>query len=203
VQYALSERLHVSASVLDLGKIGWRSHVENYSGRNTDEEFTYAGVDVEAFFSDTSGASDVFQDILDTLESAFDIGQDQAPYKAGLPTQSYFGIGFTPREGHDFQLLAHTVRFGGRTYADFAFSYCRRLGKWFAVTPGITLLDGQFNPGLGTVLSLGSFQCYLVSDNLFGVLYPQRARHVDVRAGINFVVGRNAGTSRSEPEAAE
>ncbi len=191
-QYFVSDRLGISASVLDIGKINWRSHVLSYEGITSDGEFTYAGVDVEDFFAGNNGASDVFEEVLDSLESAFDITENENAYQTSLPTQAYFGVSYAANPGNTFHVLAHTVRFDDRTYADFSLSYTKRLGKWFSISPGLTLLNGNLNPGLGAVLSLGSFQFYLVSDNLPGVVYPQRSRNIDARAGINFVVGRGS-----------
>jgi hypothetical protein len=177
--------------VLDLGSITWRSHTDTYVSRQKDGEFTYAGIDLDAFFADTSGASEVFDHLLDTLESAFGITQKHGAYVTGLPLQSYLGLAYVADPRNAFHLVGHSLRFDGRTHVDLSVSYVRRLGRWFAVSPGLTYVGQALHPGLGTVLSLGSFQFYLVTDNVYGVFYPQRARNVDVRGGLNFVVGRS------------
>ncbi len=186
----LNERWNVSASLLDLGSITWRSHTDNYISRNTDDEFTYSGIDVNAFFTEPSGASELFDHVLDTLEDAFEITHKQNAYSTGLPVQSYLGVTHVPDSANSFHLLAHTIRFDGKTYVDWSVSYVRRFGRWFAVSPGLTWINGRVNVGLGAVFSLNSYQFYVVSDNVYGMIYPTRSRTVDARAGVNFILGR-------------
>ena len=46
------------------------------------------------------------------------------------------------------------------------------------------------NVGAGMVLRGGPVQFHLLTDNLSGLIKPTKAHGVDVRFGINFLIGR-------------
>jgi hypothetical protein len=185
-----SEKIFLSASVLDIGKIKWNSHVVNYKSNTENGEFTYYGIDLNQFVSGTS-ANDVWQGLADTLTTTFRVNPSHDSYETKLPTQFYIGSNYMINRNNSFGLLMHGEKFGNKTHADYTFSFNKTVGKWLNVATSYSIINqSSSNIGLGLALKLGTEQIYFVSDNIYGVFYPTRTKNTNLRAGINFVFNK-------------
>ncbi|HKR05125.1 MAG TPA: DUF5723 family protein [Bacteroidia bacterium] len=190
--YKFSEKIFLSASVLDLGKIKWNSHVVNYKSNTENGEFTYYGIDLDQFVSGTS-ANDVWQNLADTLTTTFQVNPSHDSYQTKLPTQFYIGSNYMINQKNSFGILMHGEKFDKKMHGDYTLSYNKSVGKWLNVAGSWSVINqSAANFGLGLALKLGSEQIYFASDNVYGVFYPARSKNTNFRAGINFVFSKKA-----------
>jgi len=65
------------------------------------------------------------------------------------------------------------------------------LGDIFSLTGTYSAVNGTYdNLGLGLALRGGPLQFYMVNDNILALANPVRADFVNIRFGMNILVGR-------------
>lgn len=200
----IDDHWSLSSSIVDLGKINWQSLVDNYRSNNSNESFTYSGIDLNQFWNDTAGAGAVFQSMMDTLTSGLDIKHTHRSYTTKLPVQNYTTANYKINEKHEASLLLHFIRYPEQLQVNASLQHQWQPLKWLDVVSGLSMINKSvFNLGLGMCISLEDYQFYFMSDNLPGTIFPQISRNVSLRAGINFIIGRNTGKKADEkPEPA-
>ncbi|MCB9189189.1 MAG: hypothetical protein H6599_07880 [Flavobacteriales bacterium] len=183
--YELTEKLSLSASILDLGVIKWNSNVSNYSSDSV--SFTFKGVDINEFLSDSS---DVLQSIQDSLSGVFGYSSNNEAFTTPLFTRIYIGGSYQ---------LNDKFYVGANWYSEFVHRHYRgavtlsgnvKLKNWFTAGLNYTYYSRDyFNLGLGFSISGGPVQFYVISDNLLGMVIPQANKNWHARFGINFLMG--------------
>ena len=208
--YELNEKLTVAASIMDLGFIRWKNDTKNVVTDNG--EFVFRGID---FTNAVMAADSVRQDSIDALVSrteddfknSFNATSNTKAYTTSLMTRFYltgsyklFDIG---KYRGKISGLFHGELFRGRLRPSYSVAYTQDLGRILQLTASYSITHRDYqNIGLGMSLNLGSFQIYMVTDNvLAGRLaemktgsssfkYPYSAKNMHVRAGINLTFGR-------------
>lgn len=183
--YKLNDKISLSASVLDLGVIKWNSNVSNYSSDSV--SFTFKGVDINEFLSDSS---DVLQSIQDSLSSVFGYSTNEDAFTTPLFTRFYIGGNYQ---------ITEKIGVGANWYSEFVHRRYRgaltlsgsaQVAEWFRVGMNYTYYSRDyFNLGLGFSINGGPFQFYAISDNLLGLFIPQANKNWHARFGINFLIG--------------
>jgi outer membrane protein OmpA-like peptidoglycan-associated protein len=188
--YKFNQHLSVSASVVDLGYITWDKNYRNY---NLDtKEFNYKGVDLK----------DLNQ--FDSLEKRFTELQDSIITKVFVPTETtnayttnlnaklYLGAQYALNYNNMFDFVFFN-NFGNKKFNPaLSLSFTKKVWSILDLRISGTYYNNTFtNAGLGFSLNLGPFQTYLFSDNLIAVMQYDEAKFVNVRAGINWNIGRN------------
>lgn len=182
----------ISSSIIDIGKIKWQTLVDNYKSNKSNESFTYTGVDLNQFWNDTAGAGAVFQSMMDTLTSGLDIKHTHRTYTTRLPLQNYTGANYKINEKHETSLLLHFIRYPEQLQVNVSLQHQWQPLKWLDIVSGISMINKSIlNFGMGMCISLEDYQFYFMSDNLPGAIFPHNSRNVSIRAGINFIIGRN------------
>src|SRR5690554_6888434 len=124
--YELTDKINLSASVLDLGFISWKE--ENATFTIDDINYRFEGVNINEFLKDTSDA--VIEQLRDTLEGIFSQDETNEKYTTGLATRFYLGGSFD---------LTEKINIGATLYNEIIKSRYRvaaivsgriRLKKW-------------------------------------------------------------------------
>ncbi len=187
--FKYNNKFSFGASILDLGYIRWKEHTYNYT--SSVESFTFDGVDINQFFNTNDSMIKVkFNDILDSLADIFKVKETGNSYWSPLTTKLYLtGIySLTPRD--KVGLLVKSEFFNKGIHSALTVSY----NKWFfnmlSATASYSIMNrGYMNLGFGLALNLGSFQTYVLTDNFYSLLAPERTRNVNVHFGFNFIFG--------------
>lgn len=197
--YDIDKKINFTLSVLDIGKIHWTSHIANYNSKNENSEFTYYGIDINQFLSDTSSADEIFQDLLDTLESSFEINTTDNGYDTPLPLHIYFGTSYNLNENNNVAMLIHSQKLSDAYHTDYSVSFNKAVGKRLNLAVSYSVINKSYNNiGAGVVICLSDFRLYFVSDNIYGTIFPTRSKNSNARAGINYVF--NHKPKQPEPE---
>ena len=185
--YKLNDKFSFGASVLDLGYIYWKSDVRNYASSGS---FTFDGIDINQFLKSDSAGNDEIDHILDSLADIFKIEETKNSYRSLLTTKLYL-TGIYSLTPHDkVGLLIRNEFFNKSIHPALTVSY----NKWFfnmlSATASYSIMNRSYmNLGFGLALNLGPFQTYVLTDNFYCLLAPERTRNVNVHFGFNFIFG--------------
>jgi len=190
--YQVSEKLSVNASILDLGWIRWKSFTKNFN--NPGSNFTYNGIEINAFTGETEDAPEdegtSLDRVLDSLEAALDLDTTRGAYTTSLSSRFFIGANYQLNDKTIVGGIIHSEFFQNRIHPSFTANFNRKLNKWIGVSASYTVFNQSFtNLGLGLNLNPGPIQFYLTADNVLGAFKPQDARLFQLRFGINLLFG--------------
>lgn len=190
--YKLTDKILLSASMVDLGFIKWRN-VDNSNtiiqSNSSNPNFVYRGVDLNSFIGNSSGNS--LQKISDTLQKSLKVDSTHSTYTTRLSTQIYLGGNYKLNEKTNAGLLFYGQFYDKIIHPALALSFNQRLGRWLNYSVSYSMYNRSYNNvGLGMGLNLGPVQLYMVSDNVLGAVFPQNAKNLQLHFGINLTFGR-------------
>jgi len=183
VIYRLDERTTLSASLLDLGFVRWRTDINNVNGSGS---FTFDGVDpgtdVISF--------DYLSELADSVINSMDISVLQEPYSSYIPTQLFVGGTYQLKDNIKVGVVNRNVIFRSKVHSSFTLLAQTDLADRFLATLSWSYLNNSIkNIGAGIAYHGKGFQFHLVSDNLLGFFNPFNTRTVNLRAGLNVMFG--------------
>lgn len=184
--YKLTEKIKVSASLLDLGFINWKT--DNATFELNDINYRFDGVNLNEFLNDTTDA--VFTSIQDTLTNLFSQEENNAEYRTGLATRFYLGGTYD---------LTKNIKVGATLYNEIVKSNYRaaailsgtiQLKHWLSATVNYSQYSRSLgNIGAGISLRGGPVQFFIVTDNILGFITPEKSKNVHASFGINLMFG--------------
>lgn len=183
--YRHNQEWSFSGSIIDLGFIGWKNNVTNYRSEGT---FTYEGSESEGSLAEDGFEIDITT-LTDSIADTFEVVEDSAAYRTGLPTKMYFT---------GYYRLAPNTQASATLYTDYIGSFRRglalgisqRVGRWLQAAATYSMQARSFNNlGLGLTVTTGAkgLQLYAVTDNIIALVNPGGAKVANVRGGFNFV----------------
>jgi hypothetical protein len=180
--YKYSDKITLSASVIDLGFINWKEGISNYKV----EKFTYAfsGVDLNQLLSDSA---DIAKEIGDSLSTIFNVGKSSGSYVTGLPTKIYLGGSYKWNNylssGVTFYQEFYNSTYRPGLVLSSTFSY----KHWLGATLNYGIYAGSAaNIGIG--LRFRGF--YILTDNLVSLINYQATKTASIALGFNITVGK-------------
>jgi hypothetical protein len=188
--YHYDEQITLSASVLDLGFLRWRTDLYNIHATG-DYALESIELDEEAFSPDI--LIDVLNDMLDSLD--YSISQD--PWTLMLPTQIFLAASYQYNDQLSFGLVNRNVIYRSKLHSSFTLSAQADLAERFMATLSWSYLNNSLkNVGAGVAYVGKGFQFHLVTDNLLGFFapvytdfYPFNTRTINLRTGFNLMLG--------------
>lgn len=190
--YKVNNRLQVGASVIDLGSIKWSENVYNMLQDGT---YEYTGADLSQSLNDQAEgykkASDVFQDLTDSIKSGFKINNSRNKYTASIPTKIYLSGSYKLTEKTDLGFLGRAYLYEGNNDLSMTFSANTLVWRGISLTASYSVMNKAYdNLGFGMAARLGPVQLYMVSDKILSALKPADAHAFTFRFGINLLMGR-------------
>ncbi|MFK7807729.1 MAG: DUF5723 family protein [Saprospiraceae bacterium] len=189
----LDDRLMLSASLIDLGRIKWKNNAKNYTAKG---EYDFTGVNLNDAIDEDSNPGD---GLLDSLENAFDFVESNNTYTTMLPTKLYLSARFKAHRFLTVGALAYMENYRGEIYNGLAIDATTHITK--IIDFGITGSYVYRSPNLGAHLALkfGPLQIVAASDNLLAVMNPKNHHHATARFGINLAFGRKYSGDKPNP----
>jgi len=181
--YRYDDHITLSASLLDLGFVRWKTDLNNIHGEGV---FSYTGADMT-----TELVSSAFlRDMGDSLINAFDVTSTQDRYTYFLPTQLFLAGSYRYSEKISFGLVNRNVVYRSKLHSSFTLSAQADLAERFLTTVSWSYLNNSLkNVGIGIAYHGKGIQFHAVTDNLLGFFYPFNTRTLNLRAGINLMLG--------------
>lgn len=184
IAYRTNKRTELSASVIDLGMIGWSSHVTRWKEHGN---FQYRGINLNDLTSNP-----LIIDALDVL--GHDIRKAFAPDTTGtsfstlLPAKIYLGVDHQLSNSVSVSGLTRVRIIGGILRTSLTASANAYIFNGLSLTASYSLMESTYdNLGLGVGIKTGPFQIYAATDNLISPFFPAKARNMNLRVGINFI----------------
>lgn len=184
--WQFSDKLSLSASVLDIGSIQWKHNTRTYSA----ERFTYEfiGLDVNDALTDST---DIFETLLDSLENLVQTGEFTGSYRTPLNPRIFMAASYHLSERISLGALFHGELYRGVLIPTAAASFDVKINRWFGSTVNWAYTNRSFNNlGIGFYLHGGPVQFYVVTDNILAPFVPQHASGLQATFGLNLAIGR-------------
>lgn len=181
--YRFNEKITLSASVLDLALMRWKTDLNNVQGNG---DFLYAGTDLSQDFNSGS----LFNEILDSLTNSMDYTTSTDPYSYFLPTQIFLAGSYQYSEKISFGLVNRNVIYRSKLHTSFTLSAQASLAGSFTSTLSWSYMNNSLkNVGVGIAWHGKGIQFHAVTDNLLGYFYPFDTRSLNLRLGLNLMLG--------------
>ena len=189
--YRPNTKALLTGSILDVGYIKWNSDVTNVY--NTGAEYTFEGVSINDFFSDTSGFS--AGTLADSLYNLFKPDTSTNSYTTNLSPKIYLSAMYDLTARNRFGLLIAKEFSKSSRPVSLSLSYHRRLFRIINTGFVYTVQNNNYftisNLGLGTSITLGPFQAFLIADNIFS-FYKVAAYHPDPGSEVYLPIPKDA-----------
>ncbi len=173
IEYQINKNILVSASVVDLGFIKWKTNPANIKLEGA--KYTFSGLDIanyvgsydDALGADEDDANSMGDDIIDTLTVLFTPSITENSYTTGLNTKIYLGGNFAVKEWLDFGLLYKGIVMNKSLYSSATVSANLNFFRGWSYTLSYSMIDRLANNiGMGLAYKLGPFQMYFITDNV-------------------------------------
>ncbi|MFK7772323.1 MAG: DUF5723 family protein [Saprospiraceae bacterium] len=182
VTYEVNEKLNLSASILDLGKINWKKNVTNYINKG---ETTYDGFDFAQFVENDSVS---FESALDTIENTFSFSEESESYSTNLPLKIYLSGTYQLNEKIQVGGLFYYENYRGEHFPVLGLSANTKFKKIFNVGATYSARKNSFfNLGLNFAIKYKAFQLFAAADNIVGAFQPYKSSNVNFRTGLNLL----------------
>ena len=206
--FDVSSRLSVSASLIDLGYIKWKSDVENLKAKN---QFVFAGFTIDDIADGTKTFDEVAQEMVDSLKNSFKINKEYTAFTTYLPAGVNVGVSYDLTKNISLGVLSHSLFTGGRFRESVTLSANANLGNMFSTSFSYTAANHSYdNLGFGLALRLGIVQIYTVADKIpvvfnqlkfdnSNILVPDSWNTVNFRIGMNLAFGNRVKKKSDKP----
>ncbi len=183
ITYSYDDQITLSASLLDLGFVRWRTDLNNVHGEGI---FEYTGTDLAGELVTEESFREIANSILDTME----ITTSTDPYSYMMPTQLFLGGSYQFSEKIAFGAVSRNVIFRSKIHSSLTLSASADLAERFMGTLSWSYLNNSIkNVGVGIAYHGKGVQFHAVTDNLLGFFYPFDTRTLNLRAGVNLMLG--------------
>jgi len=186
--YRINKKTELSASVIDLGMIGWKTNVTRLTEHGN---FLYRGIN----FADPANTppvisllSPLITQLSDSISATFRPDTLGTRFSTLLPAKIYFGIDYQLNDIVNLSGLSRIRIINNRVHTSLTASANALLWERLSLSASYSIMESTYdNLGLGIGVKGGPFQIYAAADNLISPFYPSKARNMNLRIGINFI----------------
>ncbi|KPK86648.1 MAG: hypothetical protein AMS27_04595 [Bacteroides sp. SM23_62_1] len=207
VLYDYLEEITLSASIIDLGLIRWRSNINRFESEGS---ITFRGFDLLQYATGTD-ETELFQALLDSIQDSWQFTNSNDPYISFMTPKIYLGGLYRLNEKIAFGALLRTEIFDRRPHFALTMSANFNPVSFFSGTVSYSIMNNKlYQLGLGFSLGGPGAQFFFVSDHIpvrfvrevnTGALFPYNARTVNFRFGINLIFACRALEGEGKPPA--
>ncbi|GET30599.1 DUF5723 family protein [Prolixibacter sp. SD074] len=188
-----SEDVTLSASIIDLGSISWKTDVTNLA---LNGQFNYQGVNIDNSLNKNDpnykSPGDAFSDLGDSIKHAFSIDNTNNKFHTAIPVKVYIGGSYQVNPNIEVGGLARARIYNSQASLSLTASGNAYWGNFFNVSASYSIIEGSYaNLGLGFGLRGGPVQFYMVTDNVLTAVNPADASSLNLGFGLNFLIGYN------------
>jgi hypothetical protein len=191
VKYQLLPSLEISASVIDLGFIRWKSNAQriSHSSNFTWEGFNLSKITNQAGFDEAPYLAPL-RSLLDSVDDILDFNVEQTPFNTNIPTKIYLATSYQVSKIFEAGLIDRLLIYDNQISNALTLSGNLKLGTVFSLSAGYSIMDNSYNNlSLGTALKIGPTQFYLLTDNILAINILS-AQNFNFRFGMNLMFGK-------------
>jgi hypothetical protein len=206
--YDLTDRIVLSASVIDLGFIRWKKDVTNLKTKN---QFLFSGLNMLDVINGTRSVQDLGNDILDSLKNAFVVNNTKSPFTTYLPFGISFGGSYNVTRRFSMGLLSYSRIIQKQVREALTLSVNLSIGNAVAASASYTAENHRYdNLGAGLAFRTGITQFYLIADRIpitwdriksdqNSFILPSSWNTINLRIGMNLVFGTRKREVNDKP----
>ena len=189
VVYKPTDKLILSASLVDLGRIHWRNDAKIIQ-QSTD--YRYHPADLSNSYDEDlenyKSPDDVFDDLVNDFEESFRAYEFEKSYTQSLPYQFYAGLEYTLSEKAHFGTLYTQQHFNGFTQKLFATSINASIlnALNLSVNYVVDSKDGYF--GAAGNIAIGRVQALFSLNSIDGFIDPANANTIAFQFGLRVLL---------------
>lgn len=198
IQYHITDRINLSASVTDVGYINWKENTQSFSF--DDVTYSFKGFDVVDLINNDGANNDFFQNELDSLGNLYTLQENEnIAYKSSLVSNFYTGFDYKITGMHHVGAQVYGKIAEGNVTPEFGVYYNLQFRDVVNAVVNASFRNGQVHAvGAGVSFDLGPIQIYGTSESITSLINPQAANLVDARVGINLIIGKKKKTKEEE-----
>ena len=189
--YKINSKIGVSASIVDLGKINWKSNLNRLNLKGKYEilpeyiEPTKPGEDFitksPTFSIDEGNLNQLFKSGIDSLST----------YSTRLPTSFYTGLQYQINPSLQFGVVDRYTKSKGMNQNSFSFTANYEVNKKLTIISGYsTIGKSYFNLPLAVIYNWDGGQAFLGTDNLVSIIFPTKSDYSGIAFGTCFYLFR-------------
>ena len=190
--YNITDKISASIAVTDLGFINWMQNAQIASAKG---EYTFEGVEF-TFNKDSLGKlrygvdTTKYKHIADSLIDMFDMKVVDKGYMTWLPSNIFLGATYQLNEKIGFGVLYRGEIYRKTYNQSLTLSANSNINHWLSLHGSWSLINNTImNVGLGFSARLGFITWYMVTDDVIGLIFPQKAKTINWRMGCNLTFG--------------
>jgi hypothetical protein len=189
--YPYSEKLELSASIIDLGFIRWRSNLNTFTGNG---QYDYEGP-----LNDTLNTSNTYwNEIENAFLDSINLVTSQKKYTTFLPPRIIGAANYTFSNKLKVGAQSEVIFHRSKILPSLTLSSNYNLFRHTYVMASYTVQYNTLrNLGLGLTFGRNPLQFYVISDNAAGFVWPLSSRNFNLRFGLNINLGCNIKTKGS------
>ncbi len=182
--YPISDQIELSASIIDLGFIRWRSNLNSFGGEGN---FVFNGV-----LWDSISSANYVDHLRESFIDSMQMTVSEQKYTSMLSTRLLAGGTYQLNDKismglHGEALLYRTKLIPSATYSVLynPIGNIRLIGSYTLQYYSLKSI------GLGISVGKGPVQAYIMSDNVPGTIWLMSSRNINLRFGLNINLGCN------------
>ncbi|MDD3740203.1 MAG: DUF5723 family protein [Bacteroidales bacterium] len=184
--YKFNPEIEFFASVTDFGFISWNTNPQNFISKG---EYDFRGIEIEVWENEDD-MNESMDKLVDTLVNTFIFDLVETGYVTWLPSSIYVGGKYKFHE-----LLHFTALYRGEFYRknymqSLTLGINSNLTNFLSAHLTWSLANNYAgNVGFGLSARMGFMSWYLITDSFTNMIWPQKAKNVNIRIGCNMVFG--------------
>ncbi|MGF7141264.1 DUF5723 family protein [Roseimarinus sediminis] len=192
VNYQLTPEIELSASVLDLGTIGWKSNLTHLTHGGS---FKWEGLDFSNSIDENDPNYVPFDEQITKLEeditNSLNMKATADEFSTTLPTRIYVGGQYKVNEMFTAGLVDQLMLYDGILTNAVTLSGNALFLNAISVSASYSIIGNSYtNLGLGAAFKAGPVQFFIATDNLLAITSPLSAQHMNASFGFNFMLGQ-------------
>jgi hypothetical protein len=207
--YEVTNKLLVSASLIDFGYIKWKNDVTNLKVKS---EFKFSGFNIEDIADGTKTFDELATEMVDSLKNSFKISEQHNAFNTFLPTAFNVGASYNLTKSVSVGFLSHSLITSGQFRESVTLSANVNLGNALSTSFSYTAANHSYNNlGLGLAVRLGVLQFYTIADKIplmynriiindpKSIVLPDSWNTINFRIGMNLAFGNNIKKKNDKP----
>lgn len=182
--YKINDNISAFVSVRDFGLISWAEG--NKYENKADASFTFEGFTV-AQLQDSTFTSELG----DSISNILKLEKTAESYTTYLPTRFFVGGEYKLNNQFSANALYSGRYANSKLNSTIVAGFGWMPSKVFEARVSYTIKNGTYdNVGLATVLTMGAWQLYFITDNILGLTAIDYAKNINAAFGSNLSFGR-------------
>jgi len=199
INYRINSDLTFSMSIIDLGKIYWKS---NLNSKSFNGEYTFETGSVKPDFTDagipTITKTNGKGSFIDSISTIFDLKIDSSTFSKPLPVTIYTSLKYQLNPSLKICLVDRYVILKNMNYNSYSLTASYNVNKKLSVSTGYAIIgNSYFNIPLAFLLKKDFGQIYIGTDNLAGLFLPSISEYASFTFGTCFYLFRKRNLSKT------